>query len=243
MNDNKLLLIDIETAPNFVLLSRLFPCPPPPKFNSCDVKLGNLKDASKIEAKIADAERAHAKSVFTWESDHEESMLSSKKVLLKPALSIVCATGTRMGDSDDRIALGDNTLAAEKTLLVDLAVEMRDAHAIIGWNIKGFDLPYLSFRWRVHGIDPPDICRPRGRYYDSAVIDLMEVVADHQYGNNSALKHVAPALGFPPCPEESGKNFWKTEPERQHRYLKWDVDAVYNVLQRYPEALNSIASL
>lgn len=237
-----LLLFDIETAPNWPVLKQLFPPKEPKPFDPASVKTGNLKDEAKIAAKIEEEEFKYVKAHENWQDKHWDDIMSSKKVLLKSSLSLVGAVGMREGIGDNRILLGTEDEESEHGLLTSLALAMGEAKAIVGWNIKGFDLPYLAFRMRANNVTAPDIMKPSGRYYKPFVIDMMEVVADYQYGNNQSLKNVAVALGFPKCPEESGRDFWKYDEDRQRRYLGWDIDALAHVLTYYPEIHNGIAN-
>tara|TARA_R110000796_G_scaffold167313_4_gene284231 strand:+ start:7096 stop:7806 length:711 start_codon:yes stop_codon:yes gene_type:complete len=233
------LYLDIETGPNRDVMTKLFPCPPFPTWDIGMAKIpGSVK---KEETKLKHVEKqreAHAAKEPTWEEDHFEAVLEKNRCLLNPALSQVCAIGWKEGDAQTRIDLGGDT--DERSLLTCLALDADRATRLIGWNIKGFDLPYLAFRMRVHGVIIPDIMKPQGRYYSSNVIDLMELCGSSQYGNNYKLKHAAVAFGLHACPEESGKNFWRialSDPARAATYLRWDVDACHLIAQRFPEAL------
>ena len=230
------LIFDVETGPNRDIMDKLFPCPVFPTWDDRMAKIPGSVKKDETKLKHVETQReAHAAKEPTWEGDHFEAVLEKNRCLLNPALSQVCAVGWKYNDNDTHADLGD---VNEFTLLTDMATHARKATSIIGYNIKGFDLPYLAFRMRVHGVYIPDIMKPQGRYYSSNVIDLMELCGSSQHGNNYKLKHAAVAFGMPPCAEESGKNFWRlasSDPERAANYLRWDVDACHVIAKHFPE--------
>ena len=229
------LIFDIETGPNRDIMDKLFPCPAFPLWDDSMAKIPGSVKKEETKLKHVEAQReAHAAKEPTWEGDHFEATLEKNRCLLNPALSQVCAIGTKLDDRFTATDMADDELS----LLNVLSVIVRDATSLIGYNIKGFDLPYLAFRMRVHGIKIPDIMKPQGRYYSNNVIDLMELCGSSQYGNNWKLKHAAVAFGMPPCAEESGKNFWRlasSDPARAENYLRWDVDACHVIAKHFPE--------
>lgn len=233
------LILDIETGPNLPLLNKVVPPNPFPEFDPDDVKLGNTKNPELVAAKLAQKAEDHEANRDGWDEQDLSKRMSDTRCTLTPCMSLVVCAGMKE-DGDDAYSIMNPTMTfgGEANILLELAERMGEADFIVGWNVKGFDLPYLAFRWRVHGITPPVIAVPEGRYYGNRVVDLMEVCGEHQYGNRYKLKHVAPAFGFPPCPEDSGKFFWKLLPgemDRAKEYQQWDVDAVHHILTAYPE--------
>ena len=234
--------LDIEIAPDWDAIDLHFPIGEPPEFDASSVKYGVAKKP-ETRAKIeAEALAKHNALVEQWGNDahlnrHRREALDSSKALLNPCISSVCAIGSKLGDRDLLIYYSED---CEGCMLQELVVDIEGADAIAGWNIKGFDLPYLTMRMRVHGITPPPLMLPNGRYYRDSVIDLMEWAGCNQWGRNYKLKHVAPALGFRACPEpEGGKFFWEMPRDKQTEYLTWDVEAVahiYNVMAGRPTA-------
>ena len=90
MQITNIIPFDIETAPdeNAVLYNT-------DKFDESSVKLGNIKDPEKIEAKIADAKAKYWTDVFS-------------KAALNPYTSTICAIGMALPDEDKvRILQGD----------------------------------------------------------------------------------------------------------------------------------------
>lgn len=104
---------------------------------------------------------------------------------------------------------------------------------IIGFNITGFDLPFLFKRsWR-HGIKPPSWLR-KGRYWDSDVVDLREVWCMGDRTAKGSLEAVAMHLGLG-CKLGSGKDFaalWKDDKQAAIKYLKRDVELTKLIAER-----------
>ena len=117
----------------------------------------NYKDPDKIAAK---------------EAEHETEVMS--KAALDATLSEVCAIGYIGEDEEFNVLLGDESEILTKfwNLCRD---QVNDYGKIIGFNIVGFDLPYLIRRSFIRQIP---ICEgvKRGRYFnDSHVIDLADI--------------------------------------------------------------------
>ncbi len=242
---------DIETAPNMDALRTHHPYPGLPVFDPDAVKVGNLKDAAKIAAKI-EAERAKfAETLVGHEERHWEELVTSTKACLSPALGRICAVGYSFGDGEAHQLI--NTSPQGEVVMVELLAKLlnealRFGDPILGWNITGFDLPFLQFRSRALGATLPTLQDSRG-YWVANVIDLMHDVAGQHRSNRlpgMGLKVVAPAFGFPPNPEpDGGKHFWKHaqagEMDRCRKYLEWDVLAVEHIAGIYPERIEALA--
>jgi DNA polymerase elongation subunit (family B) len=112
---------DIETMRNGALINSL----PEP-----EVKLGNLKDETKIKEKIAEAKAEQV-----------------DRMALNPLYGRVCAAVfvTEAGDAE-RIALEEDSDTAE-TILLERVFEYFQADCrIITYNGNGFDLPFIYRR-------------------------------------------------------------------------------------------------
>jgi hypothetical protein len=211
----KFLCFDIETAPlpESELLAML------PPFNPDDVKLGNLKDADKIAAKLAEAEASHKADFID-------------RAALDALTGRVLAIGLSSGTPTILDGEGD-----ESQLLADFWDTVQDAIAegakLIGFNCNTFDLPFLYKRSWKHGIRPAVGLR-RGRYWSDTVIDLRE---EWQLGDRMAkgsLDAVAKHLGLG-GKTGNGKDFaklWESDRAAAEKYLLNDIALTEAVAKR-----------
>jgi len=99
-----------------------------------------------------------------------------------------------------------------------------------GYNITGFDLPYLMRRSFALGIKPPMIPDLR-RYQTYPTLDLMMVLYGWQ--NFKGLKFVAQRYGLDnPLPDLDGSQVATMDPETLRAYVENDVNLVYQLYKR-----------
>lgn len=99
-----------------------------------------------------------------------------------------------------------------------------------GYNITGFDLPYLMRRSFALGIKPPMIPDLR-RYQTYPTLDLMMVLYGWQ--NFKGLKFVAERYGLDnPLPDLDGSQVATMDPETLRAYVENDVNLVYQLYKR-----------
>lgn len=127
-----------------------------PPFDPAEVKLGNIKDPDKIAAKLAEKETNYLAD-------------ARDKAALSATTGKVLAIG--LEDHD-----GTRCLAAanEAEILADFWHGFRTGHdRYIGFNIFGFDLPFMIRRsWKL-GVPVAGI--RQGRYWNERFIDLREM--------------------------------------------------------------------
>jgi len=141
------LAFDIETGPAKNALSY---------FSRKDVKLGNLKDTAKIEAKLTEA---------------EDEFLD--KAALSPITGKVLAVGLTDGAVHEVL-----TYESEKRLISETLERVSDQlmtqRPVVGWNIIKFDFPFLFKRAMMLGVPwPQHIWDLKKGYAHSQIIDLM----------------------------------------------------------------------
>ena len=141
------LAFDIETGPAKNALSY---------FSRSDVKLGNLKDTAKIEAKLAEA---------------EDEFLD--KAALSPITGKVLAVGLTDGAVFEVL-----TYESEKRLISETLERVSDQlikqQPVVGWNIIKFDFPFLFKRAMMLGVPwPQHIWDLKKGYAHSQIVDLM----------------------------------------------------------------------
>lgn len=204
------IVFDVESAPlpDAEILAML------PEFDPAEVKTGNLKDAEKIAAKIAEAKANHLAD-FT------------EKAALSPVTGRVLCIGW-LADGEFSYFANDD----EAQLLRDFW-KAADGVELIGFNCIPFDLPFLIRRsWKL-GVDVPLFIR-HGRYFADTITDLR---AEWQLGNREfrgGLDYVARFLGLGEK-NGSGANFataWETDREGALAYLENDCRLTAKIAER-----------
>ena len=200
----KHIVFDIETIPQdearLLALAPEFTAP------------ANLKDPAKIEAAIAKKRADYlADAALNWKT--------AEVVLI--------------GAGDDT-GVRSLTAESEKELvsgfLGELADALGDGMAVGGHNVKGFDLPMLINRARVHGlkVSPVILSYFRGRLkWHEYLFDTLEILS---FGSRSfdgnGVDDVARVFGLPPklgC----GGDFpllWRADREGALAYNRRDVE-------------------
>lgn len=212
---------------------------PLPPFDPKAVKVGNLKDPDKIAAKIRAEEEAYPQRVKEHEDAYEKARVEyTAKVVSKAALNAL--TGRV-------VAIGIKTADEEKILSGNEAEILRGFWeifamtpcAFVGWNIGGFDVPFMVRRSWANGVIVPNIYN--GRYLDKRFVDLMEVFGCGEYGYKAKLDDVANFLGVQgkydgDCTGEefaekflSGDDVARAQAEE---YLKCDVRATWAIAEK-----------
>lgn len=215
------LIFDIETAPAPAKIELLTD-----KFDPASVKVGNIKDPDKIKEKQNEAEKAYYKQIEDKAALHAETA------------QVLC-----IGVYEDKGVAGGNTFildadeCGEDSVIYKFWSLLGDALMsqveVCGFNIKGFDLPFLLRRSFHLGIAPPLFIYEHGkRRWHSKVIDLMEIYASGEWGYRISLDRVCRSLdiGGKFTGGVEGKNFhkaWRSkDPERRKNakeYLLRDI--------------------
>lgn len=205
------IFFDIETGPlpEAELLATM------PPFDPADVKCGNLKDPQKIADKIAAAEANHKQDYI-------------ERAALNPMTGHVLAVGVvREGQFE---ILGHDD---EAQLLTQWWALIGPSYGrqLVGFNICGFDLPFLIRRsWRLRVPVPPGL-RARGRWWADDIVDLRDLwqLGDREVHGN--LGAIATWFGV------GGKNgdgaefarLWREDRARAEAYLRNDLDMTVKV--------------
>lgn len=195
-------VFDIETGPlPDIILDALVP-----EFEPA----ANLKDPEKIAADIA-----------------KKKVRFKEQAALSPLTGRVLAVGFQPDFGDPPLILCDDD---ESKLLASVWDHFRTAGGnrrpmFVGFNIHGFDLPFLVKRSWVNGVPVPPNVR-QGRYWADWFIDLREV---WQLGDRQAegsLDTICRALGLGEK-NGSGADFarlWQENRDEAVKYLLNDLD-------------------
>lgn len=216
---------DIETAPEpEPVLADLYT-----PLNPDEVKTGNLKDPAKIQAKIEEEQAAHAAEF-------------RERAALSPLTGRVVAIGTLADDEPEGVIFAHAGLPPAPACPRRTVVTLDEADmlhtfwrqicqpipkpVLVGFNICGFDLPFLIRRsWKL-GVEVPDHLLHHGLRWTEMVHDLALVWHQGDRMARTKLDAVARFLGIPGKTGDHGAHFgqlWATEAEVAADYLRQDV--------------------
>ena len=216
------IVFDVETGP--LAESELSALLPP--FDPAEVKTGNLKDPEKVAAKIAEAEASQRRDFFD-------------RAALDPLTGRVVAIGMLVFDEVAAPPASEPDIDAGRCVIIGhddeaqtlrefwqyTQAEMGRMNPMIGFNIFGFDLPFLFRRSWKRRVPIPFGLR-RGRYWGDQLIDLRDT---WQLGDRQArgsLDSIAKHLGVG-AKNGDGKAFaqlWQSDRKQAEAYLRNDLE-------------------
>jgi hypothetical protein len=218
------LILDIETLamPEADIRAKL------PPFDPNKVKLGVLKDADKIRAKLAEAEAEHGNDEVANGALHATT----------GTLAIV---GFRHGENVIQYHIGEMTEAAIIEASFAEILRCLDKGIIVsGYFIKGFDLPFIVGRAWALGIKVPsrvfNAFKPRYPWSES-IVCLQEVWlagSGAQFGTRVSLATVLRELGLP-AKSGTGADFgalWAGDQKAALQYNADDLSCEMRLAQR-----------
>jgi hypothetical protein len=207
------------------------------EFDPASVKLGNLKDQAKIDAKIAEARAAHEAAaanapqmLAAAEEAHWQSFVN--RAALKAETGQVLAIGYWSNKAGAKIQ-GQGETLDERQLLTNFWQRYRacrsEGRRMIGFNIFRFDLPFMARRSWLLGVEVPDTLNdPSGRYFDRVFVDLMTRWQCGVYQESIGLNAMAQYFGVGGKPDGiCGADFgrlWIEDRETAIAYLKNDLE-------------------
>lgn len=191
-----------------------------------EVKKRDIMPSFKPPANYKDPDKIAAK-----EAEHETEVMS--KAALDATLSEVCAIGYIGEDDEFNVLLGDEVSILTRfwQLCRD---QVNDYGKLIGFNIVGFDLPYLIRRSFIREVP---ICEgiKRGRYFnDSHVIDLAEIWKLNDKSLFISLDRISKVLGIGKK-NGNGKDFaalLETDQKAALEYLQNDLALTARLAKR-----------
>jgi DNA polymerase elongation subunit (family B) len=199
----KHIVFDIETVPQdeAKLLALA------PEFTAA----ANLKDPEKIAASIAKKRADYlADAALNWKT--------AEVVLI--------------GAGDDA-EIQSLTAPTEKELIGNflgmLAAALGDGVAVGGHNVKGFDLPMLVNRARVHGLKIPAnilaFWKGRPQWADN-IFDTLEILSFGKFFDGNGVDDVARVFGLPPKLGHGGEfpTLWQADRDGAIAYNRRDVE-------------------
>lgn len=227
----------------------------PTEFDSSTVKLGRMNDQAKIADKIAAARTEHARLVAERDQRIEQARVEFERakadaprilaeaeaahwsgVVGKAALSPITGRVLAIGYYNpigDKVAINGVDEAGDEVKLLlafwaKYATCRAASRSMLGFNIFGFDLPFLARRSWLLGVDlPTTLFDPSGRYFDRVFVDLMARWKCGNYSDNIKLAGLAKFFGVGDKPDGvSGADFarlWAEDREQAIAYLANDL--------------------
>ena len=253
------IIFDIETGPlPLEQIKRILPPfdrttlgAEPKPFDPSAVKLGNTKDEKLIADKIAAAKAKHESDSVSWWQSAEKAepdywAAIEERAALSSITGQVLAIGYS-GQAQQIHTVGDGV--QESALLAHfwgIYKKARAAHRkLIGFNSKGFDIPFLVQRSYILGVDVPAMILTPTGYLEATFVDLADIwkAGNRGWGEKGfgSLDTIAKALGVgSKLPGVTGADFARlfnsTDPaERQLAldYLSADLAITRAVAERF----------
>ena len=201
-----MLFLDIETEANPEAIEYL-PDPQAPK---------NYKDPDKIKAYV--------------DGKRQEQIA---KAALDPDFGMITAAAIRIGIDGRTVGwLADNPYSEAHLLHILWACMDSTMSHVCGYNIIGFDLPYIIKRSFALGIKPTVYLDLR-RYQQRPTTDLMQLLAHWDREKIKSLKFVCKRYGIEnPLPELDGSQYAEMDTDTRLAYVKNDVDMTVELYKR-----------
>jgi len=206
----------------------------PGTFDAAAVKLGNIKDPTKVKDKIDACRTKHEKAVEDHESNKAEAIATAerehhaalvKTAALRAEMSRVLAIGylktpdsVHIDGRDDEAEMIRQFWARSEKIQVA-------GGRMVGFNSSSFDLPYLCRRSWLLSVPVPAWLIPNYRFFHHCFVDLAEVWRCGNRQDYISLDRASRAMGRP-GKTGSGAFFaqlWATDREAAKAYLKTDL--------------------
>lgn len=224
-----MVVIDIETGslPLEQIQSILPPFDPssigkhPGEFDPSTVKYGQTKDEAKRAAKLEECHQKHLQEIAAYERKQETGEADHwNTVLDRAALSAITGQTLAIGVLGKQVAILSQDDRSEAEMLTAFWRTFSDfrksgERKMVGFNVRGFDVPFLYQRSIILEVDVPDGVFEKDRYLGPGFIDLRDRWLGCSGGQAGTLSDICCACGIGGKPDGvSGKDF--------HR-LFWNV--------------------
>lgn len=223
------IILDIETGP-LPVSHREFLRPEFASFDPQKVKTGNLKDPTKIAAKIAESQVEYYEKQEKEKADFE----SGDGAALDAMSGRVLLVGMLIGESCVQIYDDDEARLIRRTW--DL-LESNRPDRIVGHNVIGFDARFLVRRSLVLGVGVPgNLLDDLHRYAPDVWTDTMHIWGAGDRKEMISLANLCGAMGIlsPKGGHINGGNFALNWDEKNRGLcLDYNRDDLYAVLAIY----------
>lgn len=242
-----MIVFDVETGPLpddelRAILPEFVAPSHPGEFDPASVKVGNLGEV-KAAYKIQEARLAHEDRVknygVTVQAARDSHFAEFKRgAALSPITGRVLAIGVHGADVS---IIGSDPTDLEADILWSFwAHYCARTEPFAGWNIHGFDLPFIIRRsWKLGVEVPAGIRDMHDRYWNNRWIDLMTRFAIGQWKQFVKLDEAAKFFGVGEKPSDCGggdfAGLWlgsQAERERAIDYLRNDLELTASMAKR-----------
>ena len=233
---------DIETGPQPLdVLERLYPGPDEKKIP----KHPGPFDVSSVKIPSSWGEEAAAKKIATEKEKHDKALKGHEGAVEafvkqefadfrdKAALSAIYGRVLAMGflQDDQAFIIGADDEDQERELLTDFwetYKQFRNSQEIItGFNITGFDVPFVMRRSWILGIGVPAGVLKNNRYLELPFNDQRTTWSCGEHQAKGKVQEIALALGLPGKHKGKGgeefANDWFSDRDEACKYLAMDV--------------------
>jgi hypothetical protein len=247
-------IFDIETGPLPMeqlrkVVSPFEPPKHPGEFDPRTVKYGQAKKDDVRAEILKKAEAKHAEAVASYEADAEKAESEYwAKVEADAALSAITGQVLVIGYRGERVfidGVGDfgDKVVTEQMLLVRFWNQYRklraDQRSMIGFNIAGFDVPFIVQRSWILGIPVPEtLFTGPQRYLDQTFVDMYKIWKAGNFQGGAKLDEIAKACGVGGKPDGiSGADFHRlyANPDTRPLAIEYsanDLDMSWNIAER-----------
>lgn len=201
------LFLDIETVPNDSALA-LQPDPKPPS---------NYKDPEKI-AKYIEEKKAQDRDKAALDFD----------------FGMIAAVGAQFGTGGVPICLLVNDRRSEYELLSTLLKWIEKSRGFVaGYNIIGFDLPFIMRRAFALRLPRPTVIPNMSRYQSWPSIDLMQLLCNWDLSKAKPMKLICDLYGIEnEHPELEGSQFSEMGLLTRQIYVNNEIKLLTNLYKR-----------
>lgn len=243
-------VVDIETQPQpddyirSILPPYSHKSKPPGEFNPASVKFGQTKDPTKRAEKLAACQEKHAAAVAGFndelaDGEREYYATAIDRAALSATTGKIAAIGVLDASSSRQAILGQDGNEAKtiEWFFKIYAKAKQEERSIVGFNIFGFDLPFIAQRAMILNVDIPGDFIEKNRYWHRIFVDLADIWTFGRRLQMPKLGELCAVFGMA-GKSGSGADFhklWNGDPsERQQAidYLKNDLDITVAVARR-----------
>jgi len=198
-----------------------------------DIETAPLPDASEFIEVSAPSNYKNQEKIDEYIKERTQKEL--EKAALDPDLGLITAVGMGYGDDAQRkILINSGRSASGETALLGEFWEMFRVMGgrVCGYNILGFDLPYLMKRSFVNGVEVPVKMIDMRRYSVDPVFDLYAIM--YNWGQGRGMKWVAKRYGFLPegYDGQEGSEAPSMSDAELETYLNIELDLLYSLFDR-----------
>lgn len=200
-----------------------------------EVILKNAPEWSEEEALTRKGNRTKPETISAFLEEDRENYRKNllDKAALNPETATIAIAGFYRDGRVDQIVV-DEKLTEHLLLCMTMRWLSESRGSVLGWNLKGFDLPFLIKRCWISGARvPTEIYAPLQRYaIPDRFVDMMDTwKAGGWKSSYTSLNNALKAVGMPGKPD--GSEFAKLWREDKQKALKYQEEELLAQSQLY----------